>query len=586
MKYVFVTGGVISGVGKGIIASSTGLLLKALGYRVTMIKIDPYINVDAGTMAPTEHGEVFVLADGGEVDLDLGNYERYLNITLSRDHSITTGKMYQHIIERERAGDFLGQTVQVIPHLTDAIEQWIERVAKIPVDDSREVPQICVIELGGTLGDIENAPFAEALKQLRVSAGPGNVVHTHVSYIPVVVGGEQKTKPTQQTIRIVRGAGLYPDLVACRCQHKLQEDTTKKIAGHCQLNRDQVLAVHDVSSTYLVPALLESQGLSRSLTRLLNLGADIDHLSREKGALMWKAWKEATSVRDETCQSADLPTVSIALVGKYTSFIDSYMSLVRSLEHAAMACRRKLQLVLVDASKLEPATLATDSAEYEKTWQSVREASGILVPGGFDTRGTEGMVAAIRWARESGTPFLGICLGMQLAVVEFARNVCGFSDATSAEFSADGVAKNEGEPQGGKDVIIYMPELDRSRLGGTMRLGLRPTHYRPGTERSKIWRLYNAKKLLIVHERHRHRYEVDPAYVQTLESNGLHLVGRDETGIRTEVVEIRDHTWFVGVQFHPEYTSKVLGPNRCILGFFAACAGCLADLKAARDDLP
>ncbi|KAH7308455.1 CTP synthase [Stachybotrys elegans] len=588
MKYVVVTGGVISGVGKGIIASSTGLLLKTMGLAVTMIKIDPYMNIDAGTMAPTEHGEVFVLGDGGEVDLDLGNYERYLNITLTRDHNLTTGKIYQHVIQQERAGYYLGQTVQIIPHLTNAIESWITRIAKIPVDETGAEPDVCVIELGGTIGDIENAPFVEALKQLRMRAGVDNFLHIHVSFIPVV-NGEQKTKPTQHTIRVVRSAGLHPDLIACRCVDMIDDSTIQKVANHCQVEPSQVIAVQNVQSTYLVPALLEKQGLVQSMTELLRLAPSPVRMA--KGSKMWEKWKTITSIRDYR------QTVSIALVGKYTNFLDSYISLIRSLEHSAMVCERNLKLVPVDSSHLESGTQSTNPEAYNQAWQAVRSAQGILVPGGFGSRGTEGMINAIKWARESKTPFLGICLGMQLAVVEYMRNVCNRPTATSAEF--DGMATDP--------VVIYMPEIDRAKMGGTMRLGVRPTRFQAGSEWSKVRKLYAGSMLgslgegidglqapgslpaesaltesaiataadPVIQERHRHRYEVNPACIQSLEDCGLHFIGRDDSGQRMEVLELKDHPWFVAVQFHPEYISKVLSPSRPVLGFLAASAGCL-----------
>ncbi|KAE8454040.1 CTP synthase ura7 [Mollisiaceae sp. DMI_Dod_QoI] len=603
MKYVLVSGGVISGIGKGIIASSTGLLLKTMGLKVTMIKIDPYMNVDAGTMAPTEHGEVFVLDDGGETDLDLGNYERYLNITLTRDNNITTGKIYQHVIERERRGDYLGKTVQIVPHLTDALQDWIERVAKIPVDDTREVPDVCVIELGGTAGDIENAPFIEALRQFRRRVGTGNFLHIHVSMIPVI-NDEQKTKPTQQAIKDIRSIGLHPDLIACRCKEMLKPSTIDKVAMFCQVEVEQVVAVHDVSSVYHVPMLLEQQGLIASLNKILNL--DRLKISQEmilRGANSWEAWKSNTMQEDIK------KSVTIALVGKYTSFADSYISVIKSLEHSAMACRHKLNLVLVDASHLEEATKQTSPADYHKAWHIVCTAGGILVPRGFGTRGTEGMIAATKWARENNTPFLGVCLGMQIAVIEYARNVCKLPNANSVELDA-----KTPDP-----LVIFMPEIDRKTLGGTMRLGMRPTHFQPGSQWSKLHSLYlksstispsplssgwssgesipattdsiassiratkeitDGAEGLMVTERHRHRYEVNPDYISTLEKHGLIFVGKDDKGERMEVLELKDHPWFVGVQFHPEYLSKVLKPSRPYLGFLAASAGCLDQVMA------
>ncbi|KAL2064720.1 hypothetical protein VTL71DRAFT_3858 [Oculimacula yallundae] len=558
MKYVLVSGGVISGIGKGVIASSTGLLLKTIGLKVTSIKIDPYMNIDAGTMNPTEHGEVFVLDDGGEVDLDLGNYERYLNITLTRENNITTGKIYQHVIERERRGDYLGKTVQVVPHLTDAIQDWIERVARIPVDDTKESPDVCIIELGGTVGDIESAPFIEAMRQLKRRAGKGNFLQIHVSLIPVIQG-EQKTKPTQQAIRDVGRAGLVPDLIACRCDIPLEKGTIEKIAMFCQVEPEQVVAVHNVSSTYHVPLLLEKQGLIATLRDILKL----DEITKaqslvERGQRTWTEWNRLT-----TSQERLFENVTIVLVGKYTSLHDSYLSVIKSLEHSAMRCGKKLKLVWVDSSNLEEHVRMEDPATFHKAWHEVCTADGILVPGGFGKRGMEGMIAAAKWARTNKTPYLGICLGMQIAVIEYARNVCGITAAGSEEH-------NENCPD---KIVIFMPEIDKTSLGGTMRLGLRPTVFQPDSEWSRLRQLYGEK--LEVHERHRHRYEVNPAYIEQLTKAGLNFVGKDDKGERMEIVELKDHPWYVGVQFHPEYLSRVLDPSKPYLGFVAAAAGCL-----------
>ncbi|KAF8477598.1 CTP synthase [Kalaharituber pfeilii] len=564
MKYVLVSGGVISGIGKGVIASSTGLLLKTIGCKVSAIKIDPYMNVDAGTMAPTEHGEVFVLNDGGEVDLDLGNYERYLNVTLTRENNITTGKIYQHVIQKERRGDYLGKTVQVVPHITDALQDWIERVARVPVDDTNEEPDVCIIELGGTVGDIEAAPFVEALRQLRRRVGKGNFVQIHVSLIPVI-NGEQKTKPTQQAIRDVRSAGLAPDLIACRCQQPLEKSTTNKIALFCDVDVEQVLAVHDCNSTYHVPLLLEQQ----QLISLLRTTLKFDELLLqprlvEKGKAIWNEWRELTLAQDRL-----FDTVNIALVGKYTNLHDSYLSVIKSLEHASMKCGQKLNLIWVDSEMLEEEASHTNSAKYHKAWHNVCTADGILVPGGFGARGTEGMIAAAKWARTKGIPYLGICLGMQIAVIEYARNVCGMKDANSVEIV----------PSTENPVVIFMPEGSKTHLGGTMRLGIRPTIFQADSEWSKLRHLYGDVPQIL--ERHRHRYEVNPEYIDRLTEAGLNFVGKDDKGERMEVVELKDHPYFVGVQFHPEYLSRVLDPSKPYLGFVAACSGMLEKIMSA-----
>ncbi|KAK4442882.1 putative CTP synthase [Podospora aff. communis PSN243] len=563
MKYVLVSGGVISGVGKGIIASSTGLLLKTTGLTVTSIKIDPYLNIDAGTMAPTEHGEVYVTDDGGEMDLDLGNYERYLLTSLTREHNITTGKIYQSVIERERRGDYLGKTVQVVPHITNAIQDWIERVAKIPVDESGREPDVCVIELGGTVGDIESGPFIHAVSQLQRRVGKDNFAHIFVSYIPIV--GEQKTKPTQRAVSDSRSAGLDPDLIACRCEQPLEDSTIQKIANMCQVEKQKVIAVHNVSTTYHVPLLLSKQRIVETLSGLLHLPS-IERPAEliQRGADMWKNWTSLTKGQDRAQE-----TVTIALVGKYTSLPDAYTSVTKALEHSAMFCRKKLELVWVDSSHLEDETKSNSPAEFHKAWHAVCTANAILVPGGFGVRGTAGMMKAINWARTNKVPYLGICLGMQLAVIEYASNVAKVEDAGSEELHPD--AKNH--------VIIYMPEVDKTKMGGTMRLGKHPCIFQKDTEWSKLRALYGDAPQ--IEERHRHRYEVNPKMIERLESAGLKFVGKDAKEERMEIIELRDHPWFVGVQAHPEFLSRVLTPSKFFLGFFAAAAGCLKEVTEA-----
>ncbi|ORY23932.1 CTP synthase [Naematelia encephala] len=557
VKYILVAGGVISGIGKGVIASSTGLLLKTVGLKVTAIKIDPYMNIDAGTMAPTEHGEVYVLNDGGETDLDLGNYERYLDISLGRDNNVTTGKVYQHVIDRERRGDYLGKTVQIVPHLTNAIQDWIERVSKIPVDETGEEPDVCIIELGGTVGDIESAPFVEAMRQFQFRVGHDNFALIYVSLIPVV-GGEQKTKPTQAGVRDLRGLGLLPDLIACRCEHPLLTATMEKVSMFCHVTPKQVMGVHNVSSTYHIPLLLRDQGLVDYLFTRLNLGdVVITPALRERGDKLMGRWRALTIGQERMFES-----VSIVLVGKYTSLQDSYMSVVKALEHASMRCGRKLELHWVDSGDLEPQAETSNPVRYHDAWRAVCSAKGIVVPGGFGHRGTEGMVAAVRWAREQNVPFLGICLGFQVAVIEWARNVCDLQDANSAELS-----KTTPHP-----VICFMPEISKTQMGGTMRLGLRPTVFEPNTESSKLRRLYGSKD--VAWERHRHRYEVEPKYVDQLESVGsMRFVGKDERGERMQMLELDDHPYFVALQAHPEFCSRPLNPSPPFLGLVAAACG-------------
>ncbi|KAK9471625.1 CTP synthase N-terminus-domain-containing protein [Dipodascopsis tothii] len=563
MKYVVVSGGVISGIGKGVIASSTGLLLKTRGFKVSAIKIDPYMNIDAGTMSPLEHGEVFVLNDGGEVDLDLGNYERYLNVTLTRENNITTGKIYSKVIERERKGDYLGKTVQVVPHITDEIQNWIERVAKIPVDESGEEPDICVVELGGTVGDIESAPFVEALRQFQFRVGVENFALIHVSLVPVV-NGEQKTKPTQVAVRDLRGLGLMPDIVACRCTQRLEKPTVDKIAMFCHVQPEQVVVVHDVNSVYHVPLLLEQQRIIQVLTNRLKLDSmNVSSPFIAKGTNLWNQWKQLTTSHDRMFE-----TVTIALVGKYTHFKDSYTSVIKALEHSALRCHRKLTINWVESTDLEISSNDSNRVKFHKAWHEVCSADGILVPGGFGSRGTEGMIAAAKWARENKVPYLGICLGLQIATIEFARNVLNLTGSNSDEL----VDKPE------HSLVVFMPEISKTHLGGTMRLGLRPTHFQPGSEWSRLRKLYGGADS--VEERHRHRYEVNPEYVAQLEGAGLHYVGKDDVGERMEILEMKpeDHPFYVAVQYHPEYLSRVLEPSKPFLGFLAASSGILDEL--------
>nr|ODO02688.1 CTP synthase [Cryptococcus depauperatus CBS 7855] len=541
-----------SGIGKGVIASSTGLILKTAGLKVTSIKIDPYMNIDAGTMAPTEHGEVYVLNDGGETDLDLGNYERYLDVSLNRDNNVTTGKVYQHVIDRERRGDYLGKTVQIVPHLTNTIQDWIERVSKIPVDETGEEP-----DLGGTVGDIESMPFIEAMRQFQFRVGHENFALIYVSLIPLV-SGEQKTKPTQAGVRDLRGLGLLPDLIACRCTEELLTATMEKVSMFCHVSPRQVLGVHNVSSTYHVPLLLKDQGMLQFFWERLSLSSvKIKDELKIKGERIETSWKTLTRGLERCFES-----VEIVLVGKYTALEDSYMSVVKSLEHASMRCGRKLELHWVDSGDLELNMQTENPVKFHNAWKSVCSAKGIIVPGGFGLRGTEGMIAAAKWAREQRVPYLGICLGFQVAVIEWARHVCNLKDSNSAELF----------PDCQHPVICFMPEISKTHMGGTMRLGLRPTIFEPNTEKSKLRRLYGNKD--IVWERHRHRYEVEPRYVEQLEApGGLRFIGKDERGERMQMLELEDHPYFVGLQAHPEFCSRPLNPSPPFLGLVAAACG-------------
>ncbi|KAH9330115.1 hypothetical protein KI387_002223, partial [Taxus chinensis] len=412
MKYVLVSGGVVSGLGKGVTASSIGVVLKACGLRVTSIKIDPYLNTDAGTMSPFEHGEVFVLDDGGEVDLDLGNYERFLDVTLTQDNNITTGKIYQFVIDKERRGDYLGKTVQVVPHITDAIQEWIERVSLIPVDGNTDPADVCVIELGGTVGDIESMPFIEALRQLSYRVGPGNFCLVHVSLVPVLgVVGEQKTKPTQHSVRELRGLGLTPNLLACRSAQALEESVKDKLSQFCHVPAGHILNIYDVPNIWHVPLLLRDQKAHEAILKDLNL------LSVARTPCL-EEWTTRADLSDNLTTQ-----VRIAMVGKYTGLSDAYLSVIKALEHASIKCSRKLSIEWIAASDLEDTTAKEAPDSHAAAWKSLKGSDGILVPGGFGDRGVQGKILAAKYARENNVPYLGICLGMQIAVIEFARSV-------------------------------------------------------------------------------------------------------------------------------------------------------------------
>ncbi|CAH1800129.1 unnamed protein product [Owenia fusiformis] len=550
MKYVLITGGVISGIGKGVVASSIGTLLKSCGTRVTSIKIDPYINIDAGTFSPYEHGEVFVLDDGGEVDLDLGNYERFLDVTLHKDNNITTGKIYQSVINKERAGDYLGKTVQVVPHITDAIQGWVERVARVPVDGDEQEPDVCIIELGGTIGDIEGMPFVEAFRQFQFRAGKHNFCNVHVSLVPQPhTTGEQKTKPTQASIRELRGLGLVPDLIVCRSVSPLTKAVKEKISMFCHVESERVLSVNDVTSIYRVPLLLNDNNVINLLAEILKLPIETPRRNRNL-----VKWKDLADRYDRL-----LKEVTIALVGKYTQLEDSYASVIKALRHSALDCNHKLNLKYVDSEDLELSTQHDDPVRYHEAWSQLCSSNGVLVPGGFGLRGVEGKILACQWARKTKKPFLGICLGLQCAVIEFSRNVLGWKDAHSTEFNSSTT----------KPVVIEMPEHNPGQMGGTMRLGKRRTVFQ--TENSILRKLYQNPKY--VEERHRHRYEVNYDLVPQFEEKGMKFVGHDVDGKRMEIMELEDHPYYVAVQYHPEYLSRPMKPSPPYLGLLLAASG-------------
>ncbi|CAI8607026.1 unnamed protein product [Vicia faba] len=547
MKYVLVTGGVVSGLGKGVTASSIGVLLQACGFRVTSIKIDPYLNTDAGTMSPFEHGEVFVLDDGGEVDLDLGNYERFLDTKLTRDNNITTGKIYQSVVEKERRGDYLGKTVQVVPHITDAIQEWIERVSQIPVDGKEGPADVCVIELGGTIGDIESMPFIEALGQFSYRVGPSNFCLVHVSLVPVLsVVGEQKTKPTQHSVRQLRGLGLVPNLLACRSSKELDDNVRGKLAQFCHVPLSNILTLCDVPNIWHIPLLLRDQKAHEAILKTLNLQG----VATEPN---FTEWITRTKVYDTFHES-----VRIAMVGKYTGLSDAYLSVLKALMHASVAFNRKLIVDWVPAEDLEDDTFKENPDAYKTAWSLLEGANGILVPGGFGDRGVKGKTLAAKYARENSVPYLGICLGMQIAVIEFARSVLGLPNANSTEF----------DPETGNPCVIFMPEGSKTHMGGTMRLGSRRTYFQVAD--SKSAKLYGDASF--IDERHRHRYEVNPDMISQLETAGLSFVGKDETGRRMEIVEMPGHPFFIGAQFHPEFKSRPGKPSPLFSGLIeAAC---------------
>lgn len=488
-----------------------------------------------------------MLDDGGEADLDLGNYERFLDITLHKDNNITTGKIYQHVLEKERKGDYLGKTVQVVPHITDAVQDWIERVAHVPVDGSDQVPEVCVIELGGTVGDIESAPFIEALRQFHFRVGYENMCVVHVSYVPVLgVVGEQKTKPTQHSVQTLRSLGLHPTLLCCRAENRLEDSVRDKLAMFCQVPSTNVLTMHNVSNIWHVPLIMSQQSAHHTILESLNLTPHrtMDLTNFRQLATKWDTLTEE---------------VSIAMVGKYTELSDAYLSVIKALQHASMAANRKLVIRWIEAAMLEDAHRTEDSAAYDKAWTDLRTADGILVPGGFGNRGVEGKILAAKFARENERPYLGICLGMQIAVIEFARNVMGMEDANSTEIN----------PATPHPVVVFMPEGSTTHMGGTMRLGSRRTLFHSMDCISA--RLYQSERH--VDERHRHRYEVNPDLVPQLEEAGLRFVGRDETGQRMEIIELRNHRYFVAAQFHPEFKSRPFKPSPLFLGLVLAASG-------------
>jgi len=514
-KFIFVTGGVVSSIGKGIATACMGRLLRDRGLRVTVLKIDPYLNVDAGTMNPHQHGEVFVTDDGAETDLDLGHYERFVDLNLTRRANVTTGQIYGSVIERERRGDYLGKTVQVIPHITNEIKDRIRAAA------THSQAEVAIVEIGGTVGDIESLPFLEALRQLRHELGTGNCVFVHVTLIPFVgPAGESKTKPTQHSVRELRNVGIQPDLLICRCRLPLSEEMREKISLFCDVPPEAVIEGQDTESIYELPLIFERQGVATQIATRLNLPATTpDH----------REWEQVVEHIRNARQN-----VTIALVGKYMVVPDAYISVVEALRHGGIAHCARVSIKRVDAEDIERDGAAALLADV----------NGVVVPGGFGDRGILGKVLAIQHAREHGLPFLGLCLGMQCSVIEFARNVCGMAEANSAEF----------DPDTPYPVLDLMPQQKEvKKKGGSMRLGAWECRLTPG---SLAQRLYGCNT---VFERHRHRYEVNNDYRKRLEEAGLVVSGASPDGMLAEVVELPAHPYFIATQYHPEFKSR---PNR------------------------
>jgi len=525
-------------------------------------------------MSPFEHGEVFVLDDGGEVDLDLGNYERFLSLTLGKDHNITTGKVYNEVILRERRGDYLGKTVQVVPHVTNEIQDWIERVAVLPVDGSQEAPEICLVEVGGTVGDIESSVFLEALRQFQFRVGRENFCLIFVSLVPVLGSvGEQKTKPTQHGVKELRSVGLSPDVIICRSSNRVELSTREKISVFCHCPPSHVLSVHDVSNIYHVPIILAEQNLHGILRDHLKLERI---MTPEPDLVRWTELATSVDIFEEQ--------VKIAIVGKYTGLSDSYLSVLKALKHASIAAKRALEICWVEASDLEPETQKTEEEKHAAAWKVIKEVDGIVVPGGFGSRGVEGKVLTVEYARRTGKPILGVCLGMQVMVIEHCRNVLGLLTATSQEFATQDKDQAEGAKKGDREeetyAVVFMPEIDPAVMGGTMRLGARPTDVLLRDRQQKptlAGQLYKQRDE--VWERHRHRYEVNPELLGRLEEAGLHFVGKDKTGARMEIVELdrEKHPFFLGTQYHPEFQSRPLEPSPPFLGLILAASGQLRE---------
>ncbi len=529
-KFVFVTGGVVSSIGKGIVAASLGRLLKSRDYSVSILKLDPYINVDPGTMSPFQHGEVFVTEDGAETDLDLGHYERFTDTSMSRLNSVTTGSIYQAVLNKERRGDYMGGTVQVIPHITNEIKDRIQRVAK------NTNPDVVITEIGGTVGDIESLPFLEAIRQFRKDVGRQNVLYMHVTLVPwIPSAGEMKTKPTQHSVKELRSIGVQPDILVCRCDRLLPSGLKYKLSEFCDVPVECVITCQDVKSIYEVPLMLEREGLAEQALDLLQLE------QRQPDLSQWQ------TLVDRLYRPGH--RIEIAIVGKYVRLSDAYLSVVEALRHAAIAMGGDLNLRWVNSEELE-------TGEVESHLEGI---DGLVVPGGFGNRGVDGKIGAVQYARERQIPFLGLCLGMQCSVIDWAKHLAGLGDANSAEF----------DPGGKHPVINLLPEQqDVVDLGGTMRLGLYPCRIAPN---SLAFRLYQEE---VVYERHRHRYEFNNAYRNLFLETGYVISGTSPDGRLVEIIELPNHPFFIATQFHPEFQSRPSTPHPLFKGFIQAAIAC------------
>ena len=525
-KFVFVTGGVVSSIGKGIVAASLGRLLKSRDYSVSILKLDPYINVDPGTMSPFQHGEVFVTEDGAETDLDLGHYERFTDTSMSRLNSVTTGSIYQAVLNKERRGEYMGGTVQVIPHITTEIKERIQRVAK------NTNPDVVITEIGGTVGDIESLPFLEAIRQFRKDVGRQNVLYMHVTLVPwIQSAGEMKTKPTQHSVKELRSIGIQPDILVCRCDRPLPSGLKYKLSEFCDVAVECVITCQDARSIYEVPLNLEREGLAEQALELLQLE------QRQPELTQWQTLVERLY--------RPMHQIEIGIVGKYVQLSDAYLSVVEALRHAAIAMGSDLQLRWINSEDLE-----TEGSE-----RYLEGVDGLIVPGGFGIRGVDGKIEAVKFARERQIPFLGLCLGMQCSVIECARQVAGYEDANSAEF----------DPNGKHPVINLLPEQqDVVDLGGTMRLGLYPCRIAPNT---LAFKLYQEE---VVYERHRHRYEFNNAYRNLFLERGYLISGTSPDGRLVEIIELPNHPFFIATQFHPEFQSRPSAPHPLFKGFVQA----------------